>query len=279
MDPELFYSKFYQALTEKRYRDAKNTIYEAHRSGMPAGHILVKIVNRTLDQLQKSTSGEISRVAPMDLSHESEEYYQYLIAANRNAADKLVDKLCRRRVSPMDIMIEVISPAMDKLGELQSCQQISLAQIFMAARIVDDAMGKLQPLMPERPAHLGKIILGNAFGDHHGLGRKMLASFLRFYGFDVVDLGLSVANEKFVEHAIKEKARLIFVSALLLHTAENIHELRNLLIERKLNNIKIVGGGAPFNFDREFYKSMGCDATAVNAMEAVKVAKRLLGIS
>lgn len=279
MDPELLYSKFYQAIKEQRYLDAKSTVYEAHRQGMPAGHILVKLVNRALDQLQKSFLAETTSIVAVDFPGKSKEYFECLISGDRAGVRKIVEEAIKNRVSPQDILLKVISPAMDQIGDLQSRQEISLAQIFMAAKITDDTLGFLLPLMPAQAKGIGKVVIGNAFGDYHGLGRKIVATFLRFYGFDVIDLGESVPNEKFVEQAVKERSSLIYVSALLLHTASHIGALRRMLTDRNLNHVKIVAGGAPFNFDKKLASRLGCDASADNALAAVKVARELLGIA
>jgi 5-methyltetrahydrofolate--homocysteine methyltransferase len=279
MDPELLYSLFYQAIRDRKYLEAKNTIYEAHRQGMPAGHILVKLVNRTLDQLQRDILATTASIVQVDFSSESRKYFEYLTAGDRAGIRKLVDNLLKNEVPPSDILLKVITPAMDDIGTLQSRQEISLSQIYMAAKITEESLARLLPLMPAKPKGLGKIIIGNAFGDYHALGRKIVATFLRFYGFDVVDLGESVPNEKFVEQVVQENASVIFVSALLIHTAKQIQGLRQLLREKNLQHVKIVAGGAPFNFDRQFYKELGCDAMAPNGLAAVQVAKSLVQVA
>jgi methylmalonyl-CoA mutase cobalamin-binding domain/chain len=276
MDIELLYSKFYQAMREQRYTDAKNIIYEAHREGMPAGHILVKLINRALDQLQKSTTSATLSIVQVDFASESKKYFEALMCLDRTHIQKLIEDLLKKQIPASDILLKVITPAMDEIGALQSRQEISLSQIFMAAKITDESLGRLLPLMPGKAKGLGKTVLGNAFGDYHALGRKIVSTFLRFYGFEVVDLGESVPSERFIEQAVKENASLIFVSALLLTTAQQILTLRKLLTEHNLPHIKIVAGGAPFNFDPQLYKQLGCDASAPNGLAAVQVAKNLL---
>jgi methylmalonyl-CoA mutase cobalamin-binding domain/chain len=125
---------------------------------------------------------------------------------------------------------------------------------------------------------LGKVVIGNAFGDYHALGRKIISTFLRMAGFEVTDLGLSVPNEKFVEVVKETKANLICVSALILHTAEEVAELRELLDKKGLKQVKILVGGAPFNFEPRLVQTVKADAMAANGIEAIKAAKELLGL-
>ncbi|NUM37302.1 MAG: cobalamin B12-binding domain-containing protein [Candidatus Brocadiae bacterium] len=275
MDSELLYSKFYQSLKEERYLDAKGIIYQAHQQGMPAGHILVKLVNRALDQMQKSIQSQA--VQTVDFSSESKKYFECLVAADRNGAKQLIDEALKNQIVPSDIMHKIITPAMDDIGRLQSKEEISLSQIYLASKTTEEILEKLISLMPSKPQGIGKVLLGSAFGDYHSMGRKLVGASLRFYGFDVIDLGMSVPNEKFVEYALKENINIIFVSALLLHTAEHLKGLKQLLIEKKLHHVKLVAGGAPFNFDKELYRRLGCDATAPHGIAAVQIAKDLLG--
>lgn len=289
MDIELLYSKFYQALKEQKFTEAKGIIYEAHREGMPAGHILVRLVNRALDSLQKSVTPPMPKatatasasipVVAVNMPEMQQRYFQFLVNGKRNDIQKLVDDLLTQNISAADILLKIITPAMDMIGNLQSRQEISLSQIFISAKLTDEVLNKLLPMLPARPMGLGKIVIGNLLGDHHSLGRKIVATFLRFYGFEVNDLGDNVPNEKFVEVAMRDNIKLIFVSAFLLHTAKNAIELRAMLNAKNLQHVKIVAGGAPFNFDRQLYQQLHCDAYAPEGLAAVKVAKQLLGIA
>ncbi len=282
MDIEFLYAKFYQALKEQKFSEAKSVIYEAHREGMPAGHILVKLVNRALDSLHKNLHEDSQATAEkieINFSEIQQKYFQYLMSGKKGEVQKIIDELLAKKVEAGEILLKIITPAMDMIGNLQSRQEISLSQIFISAKITDDVVAKLLPLMPPRSNGMGKIIIGNPIGDYHALGRKIVATFLRFYGFDVVDLGDNVANEKFVENVMKENAKLIFISAFLLHTAKNIPDLRNLLNAKGFPHVKIVVGGAPFNFDKQLYQQLRCDAYAPEGLTAVKVAKQLLGIA
>jgi methanogenic corrinoid protein MtbC1 len=102
---------------------------------------------------------------------------------------------------------------------------------------------------------------------------------MRVAGFKVVDLGLSVENRQFVNMAVSVKAQAILASALLVHTAEELAGIRDILRERNLENeIKFIVGGAPFNFDPEFWTQVRADAMARNATDAVATVRQLIGV-
>jgi methylmalonyl-CoA mutase cobalamin-binding domain/chain len=174
----------------------------------------------------------------------------------------------------------ILERTVETVGKEQIERQVPLSEIYVNGRIIEACMDILLPILEKehKKDKLGKVVIGNAFGDYHALGRKIISTFLRMAGFEVTDLGLSVPNDKFVE-AIKEtKANLICVSALILHTAEEITELRELLDKKGLKHVKILVGGAPFNFEPRLVQSVKADAMASNGIEAIKTAKELLGL-
>lgn len=176
------------------------------------------------------------------------------------------------------LLHDVVERATFQYGQEQIGHSVPLSEIYVNSRIIQLTLEKLLPKMEVTNKQLGTIIIGNAFGDYHALGKKIIASFLKLGGFRVIDLGLSVPNEKFIETIKNEKADIVAISALILHSATEIKELKDLLKKNKLHNVKVLVGGAPFLFDRELYKEYDADATAANGIEAIHVCKQLLRI-
>lgn len=145
---------------------------------------------------------------------------------------------------------------------------------FRNARILETAIERLEPLVEhsgsdDRPA----VVLGNAWQDHHDMGRRLVATSLRAAGFRVVDLGLSVPNERFIETAIRENAKVIGVSALLLTTAKHCPTLKAELVRRGRSDIKVIVGGAPFTVDPQLREKYGADGVGQNGMDAVRLCR------
>lgn len=205
-----------------------------------------------------------------------QEFYSALKQENRNKAKQVIERALDEGIKPTRILRDIVERAVIHLGQEQIHRQVALSELYLNGRIIEDALESLIPLIPQGEGHLGKVVIGNAFGDYHALGRQMVASFLRLAGFEVIDLGLSVENEHFVDTAIERDAKLICVSALILHTAKEIKEIRRLLKQRNREDIKILVGGAPFNFDSQLVEDVGADTMAKNAIDAIKVAKELL---
>ncbi len=207
------------------------------------------------------------------------QFFERVMAKDMPGSMRVIDAaLAGGTLSPDKILLTVVSGAMDQVGKLQLNQAITLSEVFMMAAIGDAAIDRLLPEMPDLPYLGGTVVLGSAEGDYHSLGRKIVGSFLRVAGFKVVDLGASVSAATFVDRACEEQAFVIGVSALLLHTAEKIKEVRSLLDERRLSGqIKLVVGGAAFNFDRQMVRQVGADGMALNALGAVAAVRSLSG--
>ena len=122
----------------------------------------------------------------------------------------------------------------------------------------------------------GKILLATIEGDIHSIGKTIVGTMLRANGFEVIDLGTDVKAEIIVEEAVKVNADIIGVSTLLTTTMHNQKKVVDLLEERGLRNkIKIILGGAPVT--QSWVEECQADGFAENAVEAVKLAKTLVG--
>jgi len=119
-------------------------------------------------------------------------------------------------------------------------------------------------------------VLGNAEDDYHGLGRRLVSAFLRVGGWKVVDLGYDVLPEAFVDAALREGARVVGVSAMMLTNAKNILRVRKEIDRRGLSSsLKLAVGGAVFVMRPELVAEVGGDGSADTAMEAPALFERL----
>jgi methylmalonyl-CoA mutase cobalamin-binding domain/chain len=189
---------------------------------------------------------------------------------------KMIGEAQEAGLPPDELLLDVISPALNTVGELWSQQKAALTQVYMAGRLAEEATASLLPQTEGIVPNRGVILLGNAPGDYHGLGRHIVATYLRTAGLDVVDLGLSVSAETFVEQTLAHGVRLIAISALMVHTAQSVTEVRRRLDEGGAVEVKILVGGAPFNFDPDLYRRVGAQAMGHDAGEAVHQALALL---
>lgn len=247
-------------------------------------------IKRTLLQQATSTESMIryirdvlsikeSIASSKDFNYIQQRYYEQFQKENKDECIHLIQSALNEGFAPDFILTQIVERSVEKIGKEQIQREVPLSEIYINGRIIEESLQLLLPLIkPETKKDLGTIVIGNAFGDYHALGRQIVTTFLKLTGFNVIDLGLSVSNENFVETAKAQKADLICVSALIIHTAKEIKELRNLLNESGMGRVKILAGGAPFNFEPRLAKEVGADQMARNAIEATRVAKEMLGL-
>ncbi|TAK34906.1 MAG: corrinoid-binding protein [Chloroflexota bacterium] len=204
-----------------------------------------------------------------------EQFLEAIGGADRALSHRILRGSVESGVQPEWLLLNVIQPALNELGRRWSEGGATLSQIYVAGKIADDACNFILPLLPTSASGDLTVVIGTISGDFHGLGRKLVAAFLRAAGVRVVDLGLGVEPTRFVESAAQEGAQIIAISALMMHTAAQIAQVRPLLIDRGLNHVGILVGGAPFNYDPDLVRRVGADGTAPNAGLAARATRDL----
>ncbi len=182
------------------------------------------------------------------------------------------------KYSPEDIIEKALRPAMEEIGEKFESGEYFIAELALAADVFKDIFEKhIKPRMSKksRAERIGRIVIGTIEGDIHDIGKNIVAMVLEAAGFDVIDLGVDVPAEKFVEEAEKANADVIAISALLTTTMNNMRKVIELLEEKGLRDKYIVVvGGAPLS--EEFARKIGADAYGKDAYDGLKKIRALL---
>jgi methylmalonyl-CoA mutase cobalamin-binding domain/chain len=212
-------------------------------------------------------------------------YNEAIIDTDKEQALKVVNDALAAGSTPQEIIFDVIVPAIELMMKAVSENpDASLAQHFLTAQIGAQITEQMLERFDTPPAKLGRIVLGTAQGDLHSLGKRIVGGCLKSLMYDVIDLGASVAPERFVEEAIAHDAQVIGISAMMVHTARGENgclAVRRMLEERRLEDkIKIVVGGAPFRFDPNLYRVVKADGWAPDGLTAGKIIADLIsGVS
>lgn len=175
----------------------------------------------------------------------------------------------------LEIVNELLIPALDIVGEKYEKGELFLPQLIQAAETVKEAFEVLKLSLSENNANSiskGKIILATVQGDIHDIGKNIVKVILENYGYDVIDLGKDVPVEKVVEEAIKNDIKLVGLSALMTTTLKSMEETIKAL---KANNYKgkVFVGGAVLT--PEYAEKIGADYYSKDAKESVEVAKEV----
>lgn len=186
----------------------------------------------------------------------------------------LVDEAIAEGYNPIDILNQGMIGAMSIVGEKFKANEIYVPEMLIAARAMKEGVEHLKPhLAGDQSAVLGKFIIGTVEGDLHDIGKNLVAMMIESAGYTVIDLGVDVSTEKFIEAIIANPdCHLVGLSALLTTTMPSIKKSVAAIIEAGLKNqVKIIVGGAPIT--QEFADSIGADAFAADAGSAASIAK------
>ncbi len=194
---------------------------------------------------------------------------------NINSRD-IAQKLVAGGVSAIDILDDGLVPGMDVVGKKFKDKEIYLPEVLMSARAMKAAMEIIKPLLSGSSAtRKGTVILGTIKGDIHEIGKNLVGMMLEGGGYTVIDLGVDVPPEKFIEGIKKYKAKLIGMSALLTTTMPAMKTVIDMLkADNEITGIKVMVGGAPLN--QEFADSIGADGYSPDAPGAVELAGKLI---
>ena len=172
-----------------------------------------------------------------------------------------------------DILHKALIGGMMEIGEMFIRNEIYLPEMLFASRAMQDGLGVLEPLLTAGGvASGGQIILGTVKEDVHDIGKNLVGMMFKGAGFEVIDLGVDVSAEKFVEGVSEHKPVLVGMSSLLGTTMNLMRESVQSI--RKESSVKIMVGGAIIT--QEFADKIGADGYAPDAASAVNKAKELL---
>nr|MDO8133150.1 cobalamin-dependent protein [Candidatus Njordarchaeum guaymaensis] len=153
-----------------------------------------------------------------------------------------------------------------------------LTHLMTSAEIFNDAMKLIEPKIKaagSKTKSLGKIVFGTVKGDIHDIGKNIVETLLRCTGFEVIDLGVDVPPEKFVQALKDSNAEILALSALLTTSFDPMKETVNAVKKAGLRDkVKILVGGGPV--DEKVVKYAGADGYATDAMNAVKLTESLM---
>ena len=178
--------------------------------------------------------------------------------------------------NPEDILNQGMIKAMDAVGEKFKNGEIFLPEMLVAARAMKKGVEVLKPHLATGAAGAaGKVIIGTVAGDLHDIGKNLVSMMLESAGFEVIDLGVDVPKEKFVEaYEANPDTKIICCSALLTTTMPALKDAVALLNESSFRSqIKVMVGGAPIT--QEFADEIGADAYTEDAASCAKKAKEL----
>lgn len=209
-----------------------------------------------------------------------EQVRQRLIAFDGPGVQESVQTALDAGLGTLDIILGM-ADGMDEVGKMYEKGEFFLPDLIMAGSTMEAGMAVLQPLLAGEEGasggSLGKVVLGTVKGDLHDIGKNLVRMMLEGARFEVVDLGVDVPPEKFVEALKEQDAHLLAMSALLTTTLKGMDDtIKALKAAGIREQVRVMIGGAPIS--QEYADQIGADGYAPSAVQAVSEAKRLFGI-
>ena len=194
---------------------------------------------------------------------------------DEEAASTAAEKAVEEGVDSIEAIEHGVAVGLKKIGEDYERGETFLPELMMGANAAQKALKVLLEHMPQGSDYRGqgRIVIGTVEGDIHDIGKNIVAAMLRANGFDIVDLGVDVSIQKFVDSVKKFKPDVLGMSALLTNTMPKQEEvIQALKRENVRDSVRIILGGVPVT--EEWVKKIGADDLGKDAMDTVQKLKK-----
>jgi len=199
-----------------------------------------------------------------------------LINGKAPVVKELTDKALASGESPQDVLNKGLVAGMSVVGEKFKNNEFYVPEVLIAARAMKGAMEVLRPKLAETGVQpKARVVIGTVQGDLHDIGKNLVAMMMEGSGFEMIDLGVDVKPEQYVQAVKEHKATLVALSALLTTTMPAMKDTIQALQEAGVRSeCKIIVGGAPVT--QNYADEIGADGYAPDAASAVDTASSLI---
>jgi len=205
--------------------------------------------------------------------------YDSVVSGDAKATQAITQQALADGVDPLKLVNEYMVPAMDEVGRRFEANEYFVPELLISARAMKAALELIRPLLTARGDQpLGRVAIGTVKGDLHDIGKNLVGSLLEGGGFEVIDLGVNVTPEKFIETVNAKNANIIAMSALLTTTMPAMKTTIDALKQAGVRSkVKVLIGGAPIT--QKYADEIGADGYSENAVGAVALAKKAVTAS
>ena len=202
------------------------------------------------------------------------ELYEAVVSGNAKATQAITQQALADGVDPLKLVNEYMVPAMDEVGRRFEANEYFVPELLISARAMKASLEIIRPILTARgDKPVGRVAIGTVKGDLHDIGKNLVASLLEGGGFEVIDLGVNVTPEKFIETVNSKQANIIAMSALLTTTMPSMKTTIDALKQAGVRGkVKVLIGGAPIT--QKYADEIGADGYSENAVGAVALAKK-----
>ena len=203
--------------------------------------------------------------------------YDSVVSGDAKTTQAITKEALAEGVDPLKLVNEYMVPAMDEVGRRFEANEYFVPELLISARAMKASLELIRPLLIARgDKPVGRVAIGTVKGDLHDIGKNLVASLLEGGGFEVIDLGVNVTPEKFIETVNAKQANIVAMSALLTSTMPSMKTTIDALKQAGVREkVKVLIGGAPIT--QKYAEEIGADGYSENAVGAVALAKKAVG--
>lgn len=204
--------------------------------------------------------------------------FEAIVNGDANTSRNITEQALAEAIDPLELVNKYLVPAMDEVGRRFQCNDYFVPELLIAARAMKASLELLRPRLAARgDKPIGRVAIGTVRGDMHDIGKNLVASLLEGGGFEVIDLGVNVEPEKFIETVREKNATIVAMSALLTTTMPAMRTTIQALKDAGVRNqVKVLIGGAPIT--QKYAEEIGADGYSENAVGAVALAKKAVSV-
>jgi len=204
------------------------------------------------------------------------ELYDAILTGNAKKAEEVTKAALEANVDPSELLSKYMIPAMDEVGKRFECNEYFVPELLIAARAMKTSLKLLTPKLADTGGRFaGRVVIGTVQGDLHDIGKNLVASMLEGGGFQVVDLGVDVPADKFIEAAKEKEGTILALSALLTTTMTQMKAVIQALQTAGIRKqTRVMIGGAPIT--QQYADEIGADGYSDNASGAVALARSIV---
>lgn len=201
---------------------------------------------------------------------------EVLYQGDDESVSSLTQKALDEGIEPGEVLKNGLLAGMDRVGVDFRAGDLFVPEVLISARAMHAGMDILRPLLSESDmASSGKIVIGTVQGDMHDIGKNLVGMMLEGGGFEVIDIGIDLSPDRFVEVVKAERPNIVGMSALLTTTMQNMRHTIDALENAGLREeVSVIIGGAPVT--KEYADEIGADGYAPDAGSAVELARSLM---
>ncbi len=214
------------------------------------------------------------------LENNLEQLKKAIIEGDPDLAEQLAKKILESKIDPLKAIYESVVPGILKAGELWEQNIYFIPDVIMSAEAFKSAMSILEKSIPIsiiENKSIGKYLICTVEGDIHDLGKSIVVTMLKAAGFIVYDLGVDIPIKKFIEKVKELKPDIVGLGAYMSTTAVTLKDyIQALKNEGLRDKVKVMIGGV--RTSQEYANNIGADAWGKDGIDAVRKAKKLMGV-